>query len=313
MTSTAAPVERHTDLAALGGDPARHRREKIVRAIFFSAAALSVLISVAIVMSLAGRASMFITSVDLGSLWSVGWFPRRGLYDLRTVVVGTFLIAGIAMLVATPLGLGAAVYLAEYARPRARRVIKPIIEILAGIPSVVVGFFALTFISPQIVMRLFDASLFNMMAAGLGVGILVTPLVASISEDSLRSVPLALREGAVGLGARKRTTTTKIVFPAAVSGIMASLIVGFSRAIGETMVVAIVAGASGGSAFTLDPTERGQSMTAAMTSLAIGSDQVKGEANTFESLFFLGLLLFVMTLTLNVLSERFVRRVRLRY
>ena len=298
----------------LTGNKARHRREKIVHTLFKAAAVLSVLISAAIVLSLAGRAFAFITSVDLGTLWSSGWFPRRGLYDLRTIVVGTLVIAGIGMLVATPLGLGAAIYLSEYAKPRVRRTLKPILEILAGIPSVVIGFFALTFISPEIVQRLFaDASFFNMMAAGIGVGILVTPLVASISEDAMRSVPSALREASYGLGARKRATTTSIVLPAAVSGIVASLIVGVSRAIGETMVVAIAAGASGGSALTFDPTEPGQTMTAAMTALAIGSDQVKGAANTFESLFFVGLLLFFFTLVLNILSERFVRRVRQKY
>lgn len=298
----------------LSGNKKRHRREKIVHAFFKAAAVVSVLIGAAIVLSLVGRAFAFITAVDIASLWSSGWFPRRGLYDLRTIIAGTMVIAGIGMVVATPLGLGAAIYLSEYASPGLRRTLKPILEILAGIPSVVIGFFALTFISPEIVQRLFSgASLFNMMAAGIGVGILVTPLVASISEDAMRSVPSALREASYGLGARKRATTIAIVVPAAVSGIVASLIVGVSRAIGETMVVAIAAGASGGSAFTLDPTEPGQTMTAAMTALAIGSDQVKGAENTFESLFFVGLLLFLFTLILNVLSERFVRRVRQRY
>jgi len=145
------------------------------------------------------------------------------------------------------------------------------------------------------------------------VGILVTPLVASIAEDSLRAVPMALREASVGLGAQKRITTLRVVFPAAISGIVAALIVGLSRAIGETMVVAIAAGASGNSAFTTNPLEPGQTMTAAMASLAIGSDQVKGAEFTFESLFFVGLLLFMMTLVLNIFSERFVRRVRQKY
>lgn len=302
------------DLAALTGSPSRHRRERLVRALFMGATLVSILISAAIVMSLVGRAFTFITNVPLDSLWTSGWFPRRDAFDLRTIIAGTFIIAGIGMLVATPLGLGAAIYLSEYAKPKARRILKPIIEILAGIPSVVIGFFALTVISPEIVDRFFpSAGFFNMLAAGIGVGILVTPLVASISEDAMRSVPLALREASYGLGARKRTTTMKIVLPAAVSGIMASLIVGISRAIGETMVVAMVAGASGGSPLTFNPLERGQTMTAAMTSLAIGSDQVKGAKYTFESLFFVGFLLFLMTLLLNVLSERFVRKVRMRY
>ena len=302
------------DISALSGSPARHRRERLIRRIFLGAAAMSVVISAAIVFSLVGRAATFLTNVGLGALWGDGWFPRSGSFDLKTIVVGTLLVAGIGMLVAAPLGLGVAIYLAEYAKPRVRRILKPIIEILAGIPSVVIGFFALTFISPQIIQRLFSgASFFNMAAAGVGVGILVTPLIASIAEDSLRSVPLALREASVGLGARKRITTMKVVVPAAVSGIVASLIVGLSRAIGETMVVAIVAGASGNSPFTMNPLDPGQTMTAAMTALAIGSDQVKGADFAFESLFFVGLLLFAMTLALNVLSERFVRRVRQKY
>jgi phosphate transport system permease protein len=304
----------NVEVGDLVGNPKRHRRERVVRLIFLAAAVTSVVISAAIVLSLIGRAITFVTSVDLGSLWTSGWFPRRGLYDIRTIVVGTMIIAGVAMLVATPLGLGAAVYLSEYARPRVRRTLKPIVEILAGVPSVVIGFFALTYLSPEVVRRFFPgASLSNMMAAGLGVGILVTPLVASIAEDAMRSVPLALREAAYGLGSRKRAVTARVVFPAAISGIVAALIIGVSRAIGETMVVAIAAGASGGSSLTFDPLQPGQTMTAAMTSLAIGSDQVKGAENTFESLFFVGFLLFLMTLVLNVLSERFVRRVRMRY
>ncbi len=299
---------------ALKGDPSRRRREAIIRRLFLGAAALSVLISVAIVFSLIGRALTFITSVDVGSLWTTGWFPRRSLYDIKTIVAGTLIVSLIAMIVAIPLGLGSAVYLSEYAKPRVRRTLKPILEILAGIPSVVLGFFAITFISPQVVQRFFSGStLFNMMAAGIAVGVLVTPLIASISEDALRAVPAALREASYGVGARKRTTTVKVVFPAAVSGIVASIIVGVSRAIGETMVVAIAAGATGGSLFQLDPTQPGQTMTAAMTSLAIGSDQVRGGALTFESLFFVGFLLFIFTLGLNVASERFVRRVRERY
>jgi phosphate transport system permease protein len=311
--STVMP-DASVTLNALTGSRARHRKEKIIRRVFFSAALLSIVISIAIVLSLVGRAADFFISVDKSALFSSGWFPRRALYDLRTIIAGTFVVAGVAMLVATPLGLGAAVYLSEYAKPRIRRALKPIIEILAGIPSVVIGFFALTFISPELVQRFFSsASFFNMAAAGIGVGILTTPLVASISEDAMRSVPLDLREASYGLGARKRTTTMTVVFPAAISGIVASLIVGLSRAIGETMVVAIAAGGTGGSSFEVNPLDPGQTMTAAMTSLAIGSDQVKGAALTFESLFFVGLLLFLMTLALNILSERYVRRVRQRY
>jgi phosphate transport system permease protein len=307
-------IDRKVDLGALGGSAARHRKERRVRRFFRATALLSVVISTLIVLSLTGRALTFLTGVDLGALWTDGWFPRRGMFDLKTIIVGTLIVAGIAMLVAAPLGLGAAIYLSEYAKPRIRRLLKPIIEILAGIPSVVLGFFAIRVINPQLVQNMWDnATFFNLAAAGIAVGVLVTPLVATISEDSMRAVPMSLREASYGMGARKRTTTLRVVFPAAVSGIMASLIVGLSRAIGETMVVAIAAGATGGSLFTANPLEGGQTMTAAMTALAIGSDQVKGAENTFESLFFVGLLLFLMTLLLNIISERFVRKVRQRY
>jgi phosphate transport system permease protein len=192
--------------------------------------------------------------------------------------------------------------------------LKPILEILASIPSVVLGYFALIWISPNLIARVCsEQSIFNLGSAGVAVGVLITPLVASVAEDSFRSVPMTLREASYGMGARKRTTVTSIVFPTAVSGVVASLILGFSRAIGETMVVAIAAGATGGSLFTINACRPGQTMTAAMTSLAIGSDQVRGSQGAFESLFFVGLVLFFMTLLLNLISERFVRRVRQRY
>lgn len=301
-------------LVDLRGNPRRHRRERAVRGAFFCAAALSVLVSALIVYSLLDEARAFLAQIDLSQLWERGWFPRRGLFDVRTIFVGTLVVTGIGMLLAVPLGLGAAIYLAEYARPRLRGIVKPALEIVGGIPSVVIGFFALTFVSPEIVQRLNDsAPIFNMAAAGIGVGILVTPLVATIAEDALRAVPASLREAAYGVGASKRAVTLRVVFPAAVSGIVASLIVGLSRAIGETMVVAIASGATGGSLLTFDAFGPGQTMTAAMTSLAIGSDQVQGDSAAFQSLFFVGLVLFLVTLALNLASERFVRRVRKRY
>jgi phosphate transport system permease protein len=275
---------------------------------------LSVVIMALIVLTLARETYTFVSQVELAQLWSDGWFPRRALYDIRTIVVGSVLVTIIAMLVATPLGMGAAVYLSEYARPRVRRVLKPVLEVLASIPSVVLGFFALTWISPEIVQRLSErASLFNLAAAGIGVGILTTPLVASIAEDAMGSVPDALREASYGMGARKVTTSVRVVIPAAVSGLVAAFIVGISRAIGETMVVAIAAGASGGSLFSLDVFDRGQTMTAAMASLATGTDAVVGAGLTFQSLFFVGSLLFALTLLLNVSADRFVRRVRQKY
>jgi phosphate transport system permease protein len=296
--------------------PRRRHKETAVRYALVAAASLSIVITVLIVLSLVREAWQFISAEDFewGSLTEIGWFPRRGMYDVGTLLVGSLIVTAVAMLVAMPLGLGAAVYLSEYAKPRIRRVLKPILEILAGIPSVVLGFFALTIISPDLVQEIWTNSpQFNLMAAGLGVGILTIPLVASISEDALRSVPRSLREASEGLGARKVTTSVKVVIPAAVSGLVAAFIVGVSRALGETMVVTIAAGASGGSLRSVDPTQPGQTLTAAMASLATGTDSVRGASGAFQSLFFVGLLLFLITLTLNVISERFVARVRQRY
>jgi len=292
----------------------RAHRERAARMVFLAAALLSIVISAAIIWSLAAETWTFVSQVEVARLWTDGWFPRRGQYDIKTIVVGSFLITGIAIIVALPLGLGAAIYLSEYARPRVRKVLKPVLEILAGIPSVVLGFFALTFISPVFVQRLNPGTAdFNLLAAGLGVGILTIPLIASVSEDSMRAVPAALREASYGLGARRLTTSLRIVVPAATSGIVAAVILGISRAIGETMVVAVAAGGSGGAKFTVDPFRQGQTITAAMASLATGTDNVAGATAAFQSLFFLGLMLFIMTFVLNQLGDIFVRRTRQQY
>ncbi len=310
MTSLANDPTGYT-LQDFQGSRRRVRKEGVVRAVLFISASMSIVISAAIVLSLIGEAWTFVSQVELAAMWTDGWFPRRGMYDVKTLVSGSLIVTMIAMAVAVPLGLGAAIYLSEYAPATVRKVVKPALEILAGIPSVVLGFFALTFLSPVIVQRLNDeATQFNIAAAGLGVGILTIPLVASISEDAMRSVPMALREASYGLGARKITTTVRVVIPAAVSGLVAALIVAVSRAIGETMVVFIAAGATGGSLFSTDVFKPGQTMTAAMASQAAGTDQVRGAGLTFQSLFFVGMLLFLVTLVLNVLASRFVRRVR---
>lgn len=312
--SATATTPRAITLELMRGSRRRHRKERLVRLFFLSAAALGLVISLAIVLALVEEAVRWLFAIDLGWLWTEGWFPRSDEFDLLTILSGTVMIAVIAMLVAAPLGLGAAAYLSEYATPRTRRTLKPILETLASIPSVVLGYFALQWINPELVRRIFgSAGTFNLLAAGLAVGILTIPLVASVSEDAMHAVPHALREGAYGIGARRKTVTTRVVFPAAVSGIVASLILGFSRAVGETMIVAIAAGATGGALRTFNPLERGQTMTGAISSLAIGSDQVRGSGFAFDSLYFVGLLLFVITFLLNVVSERFVRRVRSRY
>ena len=311
---TASQQSLPLTVADLRGSRRRRQRELVIRSLLFGAAATAVLISLLIVVTLAGQAVDFITKVDPAALFNGSWRPRADSYDLPSIIAGTLVIAGISMVIATPLGLGAAIFLAEYASPRVRRTVKPILEILAAIPSVVLGFFALTVLSPALMdpMCPGPTPVFNMAAAGVAVGILITPLVASIAEDAMYAVPSSLREASYGLGARKRTTSIRVVFPAAVSGIVASLIVGFSRALGETMIVALAAGGVGGAVFNLNPCLPGQTMTAAMTAQAIGSDQAAGGL-AYSSLFFVGMLLFLMTLALNLLSERFVRRIRSAY
>jgi phosphate transport system permease protein len=296
----------------LKGTAARQRRERTVRAAFMGAALTTVVISAFIVYTVVVEALEFLGQIDLSQLSGIGWFPRRGIFDVTTLIIGTLIVTVIAMIIATPIGLASAIYLSEYATPRVRKTIKPIIEVLAGIPSVVLGFFALTVITPNLLKPLFEGtSTFNLAAAGIAVGILSVPLVTSVAEDAMRAVPQSLREASYGLGAKKITTSLRVVFPAAVSGIVAALILATSRTIGETMVVAVAAGAPQGR--TVNPLDPGGTMTSAMVQLATGSDQITGNSAAFQSLFFVGLLLFVITLVLNIIGDAFVRRARQRY
>jgi len=316
MAST--PIDRTVTAASLAGNPRRRRKEALVRSILMGAAIFSLAISLAIVLALTGEALVFLSKVEPSALWSSVWSPRSGDFGIPVLLVGTLWVAIIAIAIAGPLGLGAAMYLSEYASPRVRRRLKPIIETLASIPSVVLGYFALQVINPVIVQNLMGATnTFTIMAAGIAVGILTIPLVATVAEDAMHAVPAALREAAYGIGAKRRTVTIRVVFPAAISGVVAGLILGFSRAVGETMIVAIAAGATGQAPLRLDPLLPGQTMTGAISSLAIGSDSVKSSdpnaLNAFDALYLVGLLLFIFTFTLNLVSERFVRRVRRNY
>jgi len=301
----------------LSGDPRRHRRERIMGLLFFLAAALSVVVSAAIVMSLFGKGWDFIADAEWGGvLGDATWNPRQGAFGIRPLLMSSLIVTGIAMLVAVPLGLGAAIYLSEYARPRVRAWLKPILEVLAGVPSVVLGFFALGWIAPNVIGTLFGEEhgrSGSMAAAGIGVGILTIPLVASVSEDAMRAVPSALREASAGLGARRMATTIRVVLPAAVSGLVAAFILAVSRAIGETMVVFIAAGAATVGQYSANPLDSGLTMTAAMASLAVGTDSVRGDDLAYVSIFFIGIVLFFVTLGLNIVGNRFVRRVRQAY
>jgi len=309
-------------ISDLHGNPRRVRRERRMQRVLFLASLTSVLVSVLIVFTLFREAWSFISGLvrttGLGALidsgTKPGWYPREGRFDLVTIVVGSLIVSAVAMVVAAPLGLGAAVYLSEYASPRARRWLKPVLEVLAGVPSVVFGFFALRVLGPDLIKPVFGTTQnTSLLVTGAAIGLLVTPLMASISEDALRAVPSALRDASTGLGARRSTTVVKVVLPSAVSGIVAALIISVSRAVGETMVAALASGRLGQSPRTFDPREPGLTMTAAMAQLAQGSDQVVGSGLAFQSLFFVGALLFLMTLGLNMLANRVVRRVRNRY
>ena len=212
-------------------------------------ALFSLLVSTLIVLSLLFEAVTFLNGIKISWLWGDQWAPPFNEYDLKTPLVGSLIVTGIAMVVAVPIGLASAIYLSEYAKPITRKCLKPVLEILAGIPSVVLGFFALRWITPNIVQQINpQAPGFTLAAAGIGVGILTIPLIASVSEDALSAVPNSLREASSGLGAKRVTTTIKITIPAAISGLVAAFIIGISRAIGETMVVFLAAGGGGNQA-----------------------------------------------------------------
>ena len=301
----------------LRGNRRQRNRELLMRNVFRAAAIASILISLLILIVLVrGTINYFrLIDWDFGLLTDTGWFPRRERFDLRTIFVGSVVMSVVAMFVAVPFGLGTAIYLSEYAPRRVRKIVKPVIEILAGIPSVVVGFFVLNWVAPELVNEIFNepAGAKTMLAAGLGIGILVIPIMASVSEDALSAVPNSLREASYGCGARKVSTVIRVVLPAAVSGIVAASIIAVSRAIGETMVATMAAGYDGSGPYNgLSPMNPGLSMTGAMTNAAGGTDSTKGGA-AFEALFMVGFLLFAVTLVLNLIGDRFVQRVRQKY
>ena len=277
-------------------------------------ALFSLLVSILIVLSLVFEAVTFLNGIKISWLWGDQWAPPFNEYELKTPLVGSLIVTGIAMVVAVPVGLASAIYLSEYAKPITRKWLKPLLEILAGIPSVVLGFFALRWVTPNIVQQINpQAPGFTLAAAGIGVGILTIPLIASVSEDALSAVPNSLREASSGLGAKRVTTTIKITIPAAISGLVAAFIIGISRAIGETMVVFLAAGGGGNQAqFTTSAFDSGTVVTAAMAATTAPSDRLS-EGVALQSLYFLGLLLFIITLLLNLIADRFVRRVRIIY
>jgi phosphate transport system permease protein len=286
----------------------RELRERIVKVFLTACAYLSIFTTVGIVVVLFEETSRFFLRVSpVEFLTSTRWVPNQGDFGVLPLVYGTLIATTIAIGVALPVGLLTAIYLSEYAPSRLRRWLKPALEILAGVPTVVYGYFALTFITP-----LFRESVlpgigsFNALSAGLIMGVMIIPTVASVSEDAIYAVPLSLREGAYALGATRRETATRIVIPAALSGIVAAVILGISRAIGETMIVTIAMGAQAN--FGGSPLQGMQAMTAYIVQV-VGGETPRGSI-TYESIFAVGAMLFVMTLTLNLVSYWFVRRYR---
>ncbi len=303
---------------AVGGTPGagalgvrrRRRGEDLIRILLMLAAAISVLTTILIVVALLTESIPFFKEVG-SSFFSDGeWSPLFAdpQFGIRQLLIGTFMITGIGILVAVPIGLGSAVYLSEYATPRVRRIVKPILEVLVGVPTIVFGYFALTFITPTLLQDILslDVQVFNALAAGLIMGFMIVPTIASISEDAMSAVPQGLREGAYGLGSTKRQVATKVVFPAAISGIVAAIVLGISRGVGETMIVLIAAGLAPSS--SLNPLDPHATITAFMGATAKG-DNPAGTIG-YQSIFACGLTLFVLTLLMNMIAIRFVRKYR---
>ncbi|MFE6648288.1 phosphate ABC transporter permease subunit PstC [Nocardioides sp. NPDC057772] len=302
-----AGLPAHPSLAAR-----RRPGETVIKAMLRLAAILSVIITFGIIASLIEPVVEFFGQVGLGDFFSS---TDAGRQDVRPAVLplifGTFLTTVIALALAVPLGLGAAMYLSEYASRRARKWLKPTVELLAGVPSVVYGFFALFFVTPVVLQGWLnlDVNLTNSLAAGLVLGVMIIPTIASLAEDALSAVPLALRQGSLAMGANRMQTTLRVVFPAALSGIAAAIVLGLSRAVGETMIVAMVGGS--GKSLDLSPFVGHQTMTAFIAQTAGGENPVGSVS--YNMLFAVALLLFVITFVINMISIAIVRRFRQAY
>jgi phosphate transport system permease protein len=287
--------------------------ERVIESLLLAAASVGVLTTIGIVIVLLVEAVQFFALVNpidflTGTVWSASILPFR--FGVIPLVTGTLEVALIALVVAIPLGLLAAIYLAEYASLRIRNVVKPILETIAGIPTIVLGFFALNFITPQLLKPIFPSiGTFNVLSAGIVVGLLITPLIGSLSEDALRAVPRGLREGAFAMGATRFEVVRKVVFPAALSGVMASIILAMSRAVGETMAVVLAMGFN--PKLTVNPLDQGGTMAAFIAQITSGD--TPQDSIQFKSLFAVALVLFVMTLVLNLISNRIVARYRNKY
>ena len=286
--------------------------EAVIKALLVVAALLSVLTTTGIVLALARDTISFFGEVGFTDyLFGTEWTPLAGgdqqSFGVLPLIYDTLYLTGIGLVVAVPLGIGSAIYLSEYASPRARRLLKPTIEVLAGIPTIVFGYFALTFVTPLLADTVgIEVGTFNALSAGLVLGILVLPTIATVADDALASVPQSLREGAFGLGASRMQVSLRVVFPAALSGVVAGVVLGASRAIGETVIILVAGGQLAN--LTVDPSEQMQNMAAFIAATSQADISTQGTEGL--TIFAVGATLFVITLLLNAVSIRFVRRYR---
>lgn len=288
--------------------------EASIESLLFVVGFLTIFVTISIVIVLGDQAFLFFADPDVTLqefFLTTKWQPQAEQFGIWALVSATLTTSAIAILVAVPLGLSAAIYLSEYANPRVRAVLKPILEILAGIPTVVYGYFALLFVTPLLRALLGSETIgvYNMLAAGLVMGIMILPLISSMSEDALSAVPNSLREAAYAMGATPFEASTQVIVPAALSGIGAAIIVGISRAVGETMIVAVASGAT--SNFTFNPLEAAETMTAHIARIS-GGDLPYGTVD-YNSLFAIALMLFLVTLVLNLISQWIVSKFREQY
>ncbi len=285
--------------------------ERLIQAFLFFCGILSIGTTLGIVFELGKESLLFFRSPEVNLvdfLTTTSWQPSIGKFGVLPLLNATLITSLIAMMVAIPLGLAAAVYLSEYASSKARSILKPILEVLAGIPTIVYGYFALTFVTPLLRSAIGQENMnvYNMLSAGLVMGIMILPLISSISEDALQAVPHSLREAAFGLGATRFEVAMQVVVPAALSGIIAAVILGISRAIGETMIVAVAAGS--GPAFTFNPLKAAETMTGYIARISGGD--LGYDTPDYNSIFAIGLLLFLVTLSLNLISRKLALKFR---
>lgn len=316
MATEAKPLSQHNPSTF---DYERFRKkvrpgERIIESSLFVVGFLTIFVTISIVIVLGDQALLFFADPEVTLIeffTSTKWQPQAGQFGIWALVSATLTTSTIAILVAVPLGLSAAIYLSEYANPRLRSVLKPILEILAGIPTVVYGYFALLFVTPLLreLLGTDKLGVYNMLSAGLVMGIMILPLISSMSEDALSAVPNSLREAAYSMGATPFEASTQVIVPAALSGIGAAVIVGISRAVGETMIVAVASGAT--SNFTFNPLQAAETMTAHIARIS-GGDLSYGTVD-YNSLFAIALMLFLVTLVLNLISQWIVTKFREQY